>query len=92
MAVGAVQRARLGGFYVREGFNWTFSWGGKGCDNNPMPEDRAVIIRVSDAVWTIEATTMKLCKFAVKGRKNEDGVVASSLVIPVKITLTERTP
>jgi hypothetical protein len=91
MAVGAIQRSRLGGFYVREGFNWIVTWG-KDCDNNPIPADRAFITRVSGAVWTIDATTMTLCKLAVKGPKKDDGEVASGLVMPVKITLTERTP
>jgi hypothetical protein len=91
MPIGAIQRARLGGFYVREGFNWSFSWG-RDCSGDAIPDDRAVITRVSGTVWTIEATTMTLCKAAVRGRKNQDGLVAGGLVMPVKITLTEHFP
>ncbi len=91
MPVDSVQRSRLGGFYVREGYNWTFNWG-KNCDHNPIPDDRVFITRESPTVWTIEAvdtTYMTLCKTAVKGSKRNDGEVASGLVMPVKITLTE---
>lgn len=86
MAVGSVQRARFGGVYVRDGYNWGFKYG-RDCDLVDIPDERAVITRVSETEWTIEAMTMTLCKSAVQGRPTRNPLVASELHMPVKITV-----
>jgi hypothetical protein len=84
MEVGSVQRARLGGFYVRDGYNWSFRFG-RDCDFIDLPEERASITRVSSTEWTIEATTMTLCKTATKGSPKNNGPVAIGLQMPVRL-------